>query len=1172
MSRPYFKKTTRDLVSIFEECGHDATILDLLLEELGRRHRPQAVELRDKVKRALSSVNESTNEPIVSKQLPLHFTNDETAAPVQTAKAPSQATPVARDINDNYANITFKKIEPVGVQGRPQKFSPKLDASIDFGLQPEAPLPEQYGKALNYLIAEMKKSGSGYQQIMLDNGQRANTEGEGIAYVFAFSGEANLFDGAQVTIILGGQHCNGQIASVSAGKLVVVLDQDLGPVIKSCVLKYDATALLVALEKRLGELASSDALPFNMELAKQVMSNSGVQIEPDGDVTIVDTEALNAKQRRFVALALVNSVSYLWGPPGTGKTQTLSALIRTLYEQGKRILICSNTNQAVDQVLLKLCRALESANDPALEDGAILRVGRITHPELEEQFHDFVTIDGLVERKSEELLEAKQSAEEGLHRIGLKLEPIDRHLKDFEHLYGLKVGLKGHQGQLSKTLDVIKTAKTGLAHCGIKLTQLREEKNVFASAGKVRRLFLRNPKTVQNEIDQFERKRTSTSHQVEQLTSSISTLLDKVKQLESDIGKQRIKVTNLDLDDLKIKRAALDAEMVPLRDEISRIDKALEDIRKEVMDASKIVGSTITKAYLSAKDFASFDVVIVDEASMVLPPALFHAAGLAKERCIISGDFRQLSPIVQTKAQSIKDILGRNVFETAGIADAVGENRIPPRVILLDEQYRMDDGICDLISTSFYNSNLTTAQDRISAHSPMISHLLQDRLIIVDTSRVFPFSARNAFKSRYNLMHALAVRNLCRHFWEQGFVDGKGSVGVCTPYNAQANLLSKVLIGAGLGDKVDAGTVHRYQGDEKTLMIIDFPDGFGERMAGIFLQADSLSDDGAKLLNVAISRAQEQLVIFANLTVLDDKLPGNAFLRGILHRIQSRGQVIDVRDVLGLYPIETDLSTLVHAQSFELPTEVLEKNLFDQKSFDSVIAADISTARESVVIYSGFITPNRVGALAELLRMKITEGVKVRCVTRPPNNNGSIPEAQGREALMALQGIGAIIDLRLNMHQKVVMIDDEVLWHGSLNPLSHAGGTGEIMTRFRDQGVTVTYASFLALQNWPGSEDNTGKAVLKENPDCPDCGGWSVYADGRYGPYIYCESGCGWKQNLGRDAHKQSTQNSRATIEDAGNAPMCPKCHVSMKQRTGRFGHFWGCPNYPSCTETIKIH
>ncbi|MFA9518719.1 AAA domain-containing protein, partial [Halopenitus sp. H-Gu1] len=48
------------------------------------------------------------------------------------------------------------------------------------------------------------------------------------------------------------------------------------------------------------------------------------------------------------------------GPPGTGKTRTLTAVIQSAVESGQRVLVCAHSNQAVDNLIA----GESSANDP----------------------------------------------------------------------------------------------------------------------------------------------------------------------------------------------------------------------------------------------------------------------------------------------------------------------------------------------------------------------------------------------------------------------------------------------------------------------------------------------------------------------------------------------------------------------------------------------------------------------------------------------------------------------------------------------------------------------------------------------------------------------------------------------------------------------------------------
>ena len=77
---------------------------------------------------------------------------------------------------------------------------------------------------------------------------------------------------------------------------------------------------------------------------------------------------LRSAQR--AAFDLLNyQTSFLWGPPGTGKTTTLGALLASsvLQKPEVRILLVATTNQAVDQALVSVDRALEELGREGVE-------------------------------------------------------------------------------------------------------------------------------------------------------------------------------------------------------------------------------------------------------------------------------------------------------------------------------------------------------------------------------------------------------------------------------------------------------------------------------------------------------------------------------------------------------------------------------------------------------------------------------------------------------------------------------------------------------------------------------------------------------------------------------------------------------------------------------------
>ena len=477
----------------------------------------------------------------------------------------------------------------------------------------------------------------------------------------------------------------------------------------------------------------------------------------------------------------------------------------------------------------------------------------------------------------------------------------------------------------------------------------------------------------------------------------------------------------------------------------------------------------------------------------------------------------------------------------------------------------MQDGICQLISQPMYQGRLKTVEPIARAPRPL-PEPFDGPLTIVDTSDLWPFESVNAFYSRYNLMHSLLDRNLTWHLHKERCIEAQTDLGICTPYAAQARLIGRLLKDEPYGGRVQAGTVHRFQGDQRQTIVLDIPESHGgERRLGQFVQGVPPAHVGARLINVALSRAQNHLIVIGNLTYLDSNLPSESLLRDVLSRMQSNGRVVSGSDLLRLRPIQDDLRGLIGR--IELDTDATTLGIFNQHTFDAAVGQDIVNARESVVILSGFITQSRVAALGDLFRHRLSAGVKVRCVTRPPQRNGSMDPALSRAALDALEGIGCIVDCRHDVHEKIVLIDKSIVWYGSLNMLSHTHRTDESMTRL----VNPEYAQALAAQiskKLVSAERALNTIAEAENPRCEECGSRTVLSRGRNGPYFYCERECGWTMDLRTSSRSRRSPRAK---DDQGKAPPCPECGNATRIREGRYGAFYGCTRYPECRGTVRI-
>ncbi len=79
--------------------------------------------------------------------------------------------------------------------------------------------------------------------------------------------------------------------------------------------------------------------------------------EQDFDWTILNDESKDGvyEQREFVSKAFLSKdFALMEGPPGSGKTTTIIELIMQFASQGKRILLCSATHAAVDNVIERI--------------------------------------------------------------------------------------------------------------------------------------------------------------------------------------------------------------------------------------------------------------------------------------------------------------------------------------------------------------------------------------------------------------------------------------------------------------------------------------------------------------------------------------------------------------------------------------------------------------------------------------------------------------------------------------------------------------------------------------------------------------------------------------------------------------------------------------------------
>lgn len=304
---------------------------------------------------------------------------------------------------------------------------------------------------------------------------------------------------------------------------------------------------------------------------------------------------------------------------------------------------------------------------------------------------------------------------------------------------------------------------------------------------------------------------------------------------------------------------------------------------KAVLRDSRVVGATSSSLLKGSFDDAlgRFDLVIVDEAAQMSLPATLGPLRLG-ERFILIGDPHQLPPVrlrardvesgngARREEASLFELLERRARET----DSDG-------LVVLSEQYRMNDGICALPARLWYrdalrpaNGEVAAARLRLRASEQPFGKTRDLLEHIVSPARPVTFVdiPRQAGEGpRVNLLEATWVARIVRHLVERGAdLEGEGdaregmfSLGAVAPFRAQVAAIRRCLelelpaLEEAIRGTVD--TVDRFQGDERDVMIVS--------LTTVGDSIHSLLQDERRL-NVAITRARKKLVILGSQQVL----------------------------------------------------------------------------------------------------------------------------------------------------------------------------------------------------------------------------------------------------------------------------------------------------------------
>jgi superfamily II DNA or RNA helicase len=119
--------------------------------------------------------------------------------------------------------------------------------------------------------------------------------------------------------------------------------------------------------------------------------------------------------------------------------------------------------------------------------------------------------------------------------------------------------------------------------------------------------------------------------------------------------------------------------------------------------------------------------------------------------------------------------------------------------------------------------------------------------------------------------------------------------------------------------------------------------------------------------------------------------------------------------------------------------------IYSRDSFLPVFNNDIVAARKEILIVSPFARKRRAIQMIQQLKIAANNNVRVIVVTRPVEEFKSSDHNALRETLDLFKNDGIHVVLKPNIHQKFAIMDQKLVWYGSINYLSYGNAEESVM-------------------------------------------------------------------------------------------------------------------------------
>lgn len=181
---------------------------------------------------------------------------------------------------------------------------------------------EEMLQAIRANIEYLKTKGS--SQVRIKNGKLANVLEGGFVYDFDLEWVQDIDEDADIEVRVGQQGVSGKVIAITDATVQVILESHLGDDIPSAMLIISSYYLLERLCEHLEEVKSGSR--GHSVLAEKALGLEETRSARDTSFSTTDPKT-DKSQEQAIQWALGSEVTFIWGPPGTGKSETIAKLI-----------------------------------------------------------------------------------------------------------------------------------------------------------------------------------------------------------------------------------------------------------------------------------------------------------------------------------------------------------------------------------------------------------------------------------------------------------------------------------------------------------------------------------------------------------------------------------------------------------------------------------------------------------------------------------------------------------------------------------------------------------------------------------------------------------------------------------------------------------------------------